>query len=503
MPRPYAVPAKPDLALHVQAPAEMIDAMAAHVPGAPGARSLVSQTIGRFGPFETALATHVDLGRPWDAAWVQDQLIVQIPIAPGSAGQVQQLLSDKAPVGKFGAVDLGRGTAPGPKLAWFDADTTMLTLADDERGLATGRDVATALAGDPAFFATTAAQARKYGAAVAFERLELSGTGTDSLDLHIDGVSPEQLAQLDFLRDGALTGLLESAQIAAGVSSRYANYDREVKSLLAQGKRAVDGAPFFVKGNAEDLLRRSGAVLRSWNGRVMVGVGPERHLLLGLGTEDPKKTEGAFYHLMNGVMSNLSLAKSVGVGVPKLRWKKDKAVAAGQQISVIALEQARKYVPAEYQTLLNEAGELRVAFAFAPRTGAMMIAAGPGCVAVMDTWLVQSKGATSASDSQADFVAATMAVDATTVRTVLQQGLLQPSNLLTLDAGRAPTKVVVRRKDAAFDIALRGPKLTGQPPASSPSRTAARPATKPAARPAAPTRTSKSFGRTGTRKPIQ
>ena len=132
--------------------------------------------------------------------------------------------------------------------------------------------------------------------------------------------------------------------------------------------------------NAEDLLRRGGAFLRSWNGSVMAGVGPKQHLYIGLGTDDARKTAGAFHHLMSGVMSNLSLAKTFGVGVPKLRYAKKKAEASGVTISVIALEGARKYVPAEYHSLLNGQGELRIAIAFVNRTGSMMMVAGPGCV---------------------------------------------------------------------------------------------------------------------------
>ena len=78
------------------------------------------------------------------------------------AAECQQLLAGKRSVGRFGAVDLGRGAVPGPKLAWLDRDTATLTLADDERGLATGREIAGTYGKKPLVFMIDAAQAKKY-----------------------------------------------------------------------------------------------------------------------------------------------------------------------------------------------------------------------------------------------------------------------------------------------------------------------------------------------------
>jgi hypothetical protein len=463
MPRPYKLDAKPELAVHIAAPTEMVDVLAAHVPGMLDARGLVSQTIGKLGDFESRLAAHVDVARSWDAAWVSGQLVVQLPIQKQSVAAVQQLLASKRAVGRFGAVDLGRGALPGPKLAWLDKDTATLTLADDERGLATGREIAGTYGKKPLVFMIDAAQAKKYSSDVPFTRMEVVGSGSDDLEVSLQGVPPDRLARLSSLGNGALTGLLEAEQIAAGASSRYVHYDRDVKSLLAQGKRAVDDLPFFVRGNGEDLLRRFGSVARSWNGRTMVGTGPSRHVLLGLGTDDSKKAAGALYHLMNGITSNLSLAKSFGVSVPRLRWKKDKGSAGGASISVIALEQAKKQVPAEYHALLDERGDLRIAVAFPPGRGAAMLVVGPQCDEVLGRWVEETKSATPPTKSTADFVAATLALDATTIRKLLSESS-PPSLALGLNAERPPTKVVVRRDGSDVKIALSGPKLEGKPP---------------------------------------
>ena len=463
MPRPYRLEANPELAVHIAAPTEMVDVLAAHVPGMLDARGLVSQTIGKLGDFESKLASHVDVARPWDAAWVSGQLVVQLPIQKARVGAVQQLLAGKRSVGRFGAVDLGRGALPGPKLAWLDPDTATITLADDERGLATGREIAGTYGKKPLVFMIDAAQAKKYSPDVPFTRLEAVGSGSEDLDVTMQGVPPDRLARLSALGNGALTGLLEAEQIAAGASSKYVHYDRDVKSLMAKGKRAVDDLPFFVRGNGEDLLRRLGSVVRSWNGRTMVGTGPSRHVLLGLGTDDPSKTAGAVYHLMAGITSNLSMAKSFGVSVPRVRWKKDKGSAGGVTISVIALEQAKKQVPSEYHALLDERGDLRIALAFPPGSGAAMLVVGPQSDVVLGRWVEQTRSATPPSKSASDFVSATLALDAGTIRKLLSESA-PPSLALGLSAERAPTKVVVRRDGNDVKIALRGPKLQGKPP---------------------------------------
>jgi hypothetical protein len=486
MPRPYRVPSNLELALHLAAPADVLDVAAAHVPGTPSARGLVALTLGRSGEVERALSGHVDPTRPWDAAWVEGQLVAQLPIAPESASAIEGLLAGKPPVGKFGAVRIATA-GDGPKLAWFDRDTNMLTLADDERGLATGRDVAIALSQQPVYFVATASQAQRFGLTVPFARIEVSGTGSDSLDVVMDGVAPEHLARLSEIRDGALTGLVEAPQIAAGATTRYAHADRDVKSLMSRGQRMVDGVPFFVRGNADDLLRRTGSVVRSWNGRVMVGVGPKQHVLLGLGTNDPAKTGSSFYYLMAGITSNLSLAKNFGVSVPRVRWAKEKTRVDGHVVSVVALEQANKHVPAEYHSLIDSRGDLRIAMAFPPRSGAAMIVAGPSADAVLGKWLQQTKGATPASDSTGDLAATTFALDAKTVRMILG-GDPAPTDLLRLDARRAPTKTVITRRDDRITLAVRGPQLETIVAATAATDQAKR-ATRPArANPTAPTR---------------
>ncbi|MCA9705419.1 MAG: hypothetical protein KDK70_06210 [Myxococcales bacterium] len=466
LPRPLRLPATAPIVVHVGAPGDELAGLQAHVPDLPPPRRLLGQLVAQVsgaGPLELALPDVVDLERPWDAASVEGELIVHVPIEARHVEAVAQLLADKPPAGRFGAVDLQRTAGPGPKLAWLDREAATLTLADTERGLATGRHLGHEYGKDHALrLDLLAAEARKYAPQFALEQLELRGEGAHRFELRAKGVPPEVLAQLDSLEAGALTGLLESPQIAAGASSKYAHYDRDVRKILGDIKRQVDRQNFLVKGTLEDLLRRLGSVMRSWNGRTMVGVGPKNHVLVAFGADDPKKMGGALAHLLTGVIDNLSLARTLGLSVPKIRFHRSIASGAGNNISVIALEGARKYLPPEAAPLVDAKGDLRVAVAFPARAGAGLMVIGANSQQVLAQWLEDTAEATPASESIEDFIAATAAVSAEDLQALLTSGG-DPIALLGLSASREPTRLTLTRKDDVLTARVDGPKPAPRP----------------------------------------
>ncbi|MEM9452680.1 MAG: hypothetical protein AAGF11_00780 [Myxococcota bacterium] len=461
LPRPLRLPAQAPLIVHIQQPGDAIAGLRAYSPQLPGARELLTQAVTQVpgaGEFESALAEAADLERSWDAVSIDGELIVHVPIIASQVERVAGLLANKPPVGRFGAVDLQRSTGPAPKLAWLDREAKALTLANSERGLATGRQLAREYGKEHRLRLTlSGAEARKYAPAFALEQLDLEGAGPHRFELTAKGVPPEVFAQLDKLDAGALTGLLESPRIALGASSKYANYDQDVRRILGNVKRQVDRQNFLVKGTLQDLSRRLGSVMRSWNGRTMVGVGPKSHVLLGLGAEDPKRMGGALFHLTTGVIDNLSLARSIGVSVPKIRFQRNKNAAAGSNISVIALESARKYLPPEAAALVNDRGDLRIAVAFPSRAGAGLVVLGPDCHNVMARWLEDIAEATPAADSAQDFIAATAAVDPKALEPLLQPGG-NVASLLGLDASREPTRLRVTRDGDTVTMHVEGPR---------------------------------------------
>src|SRR5262249_42225337 len=97
-----------------------------------------STTIG----FEPALAAHVDLQRPWSAAVVEGQLVVQLPIDRDHLRNVAQLFASKPKAGDFGAVSLGHAAGTtSVAMAWLDEANSVLALAGNERGIATAREL--------------------------------------------------------------------------------------------------------------------------------------------------------------------------------------------------------------------------------------------------------------------------------------------------------------------------------------------------------------------------
>ncbi|MCX4240899.1 hypothetical protein [Paraliomyxa miuraensis] len=463
LPRPLRLPDDAPIVIHVEAPGDALAGLSAYDPQLPDGRGLLLQAVQRLpgaGELEQTLAGAIDLDRPFDVASVEGQLIVQVPVVPARVDSIAALLADKPAVGRFGAVDLQRTAGPGPKLAWLDRETSTLTLADDERGLATGRHLARAYGKQPLRVQLQGAEARKYAPQLVLEQLELRGAGPHDFELEAKGVPDEAFEPLAALQPGALTGLLESPRIAVGASSKYAHYDRDVKQILAEAKRNVDRQNFLIKGTLEDLLRRFGSVLRSWNGRTMVGVADD-HVLLGLGTDDTKKMGGALFHLITGLIDNLDLARSIGISVPRIRFQRNKTAAAGSNISVIALEDARKYVPREAASLVDGRGDLRIAVAFPSRAGAGMVAIGPECHDVLGKWLEDVAAATPAKDSENDFIAATVAVDPAAVEPLLQGG--DPAAILGLSAAREPTQIEIERDGDAVKVRVRGPEPVRRP----------------------------------------
>ncbi|MFO0634599.1 MAG: hypothetical protein U0168_17285 [Nannocystaceae bacterium] len=458
MPRPYSLAAKPAFASHVAAPAPALAALGQTLGLGNDPRAVLRELLGAVGlSFERQLVDDLDLARPWSAALVEGQLVVQVPIERVRLAEVQALLRGKKAVGKFGAVELPREaiemTPPPPKLAWLDTANATLALASDERGLATARELGRAYGKHGLYLTLDGAEVRKGVPSFPFQRIGLVGEDVTDFRITADGDGP--IAQLSDFTEGALTGLLASPSIVAAASSRYAKYQTVVKDLIGQATRTVDKQNFLVKGVLEDMLKRYNAVLRSWNGRVLVGLGPKRHVLLALGADDPKKASGAVGSLIDAVLGNLDLARTFGVSVPKLRFKRNRSTAAGVSIHVIAVDNARKLLPPELAPLIDDEGALRIAFAGSEHAGAVVVAVGPSANEALGEWLEQTKGATPGSKTTEDLLSAAFAIEGEMLSQL--RGLESLAPLLGLTPARAPTHAVVTRKGDDFDVHVTGP----------------------------------------------
>jgi hypothetical protein len=454
MPRPLPLPSKPQLAVHVGDPAQAITAMG-ELSGRNDLRGLLAElasstTIG----FDPALAKHVDLSRPWSAAVVENQLIVQLPVDRSHLTHVAQLLANKPKVGDFGAVSLGQ--APGTMsvaMAWLDEANGVLALAGNERGLATARELDRAYGKHGIFVTIDGAELRKHVPEFPFARVGVEGENVG--DFHVVLEQPTGIEGLDQITEGALTGLLGNHELVAGASSRYAGYQSVVKKLISEATRTVDKQNFIVKGVLQDMLARYNAVLRSWNGKVMVGLGPQQHVVLAMGAEDPKKAAGALGSLIDSLNDNLQLAQTFGISVPRLHFKRKVLQGAGVDVHTLTVDKAKSILPAELAPLVAKDGALRIAFAGSPHSGAVMFAVGPEPAHSLQRWLEAAKGSSSAPQSSGHLIAASIAVEPEQLEGLRGAESLGP--FLALAPERAPTSAVVTRKADVYDVHVKGP----------------------------------------------
>jgi len=457
MPRPYSLPAKPEAVVHVDAPKQLLAEILSYSPGSMTPRQAIAQALRSSGQsFETQLSPHVGLHRSWNMAIVEGQTIVHVPLHKKGVAQVAAVLSKLPPEGDFGAVRIPRQGQDGPKLAFLDRHNDMLTLADDLRGIATGPELGRAYGKQEVNIAVDARQAARYGARLGAERATVTGSMND-LRIEIEGTSP--LPPGLPVSEGALTGLLESKQIALGGSTKYTDYKGQVDAILSQGRRQVSSLPSIAQGNGKELLNRATGMLRSWNGRSMVGVGPANHLQLGLGSDDPQQMGSATLYFVRGVLSNIKTVKSlrsfgVKIDVPTVRFTANAAKVGNESIHLVVLENARKYVPAEVHPLLSEDNKLQIAMAFPKRAGAGMFVVGRKSNAVLANWLRDTQKATPGAKTTGHLASATVAVGAKALQTVMQAGF-DPFSVLGFTANRPPTRVVVQRTGQSYVIRLK------------------------------------------------
>ncbi len=461
MPKPLKLPAQPQGLVHLDSPKAFLDTLLAYAGEAPEPRTLMQQAVDRSGlSFERQVLQHVGINRAWNMAQVDGETIVHVPVRPAAVKQVAAMLSSLAAEGDFGAVKLARAQGErGPKLAYLDQDNGMLTLADSLRGIATGPELGRTYGRRGVNLRITAEQAARYGAELGVESITAVGDGALNLELTVRGAPP--LPPEARIENGALTGLLENPQIAAGVSTKYSDSKADVDRIIRNARGQISKLPGLAQGNAKELLGRAAAMMRTWNGRAMVGVGPTNHVLVGLGASDPEKMNKSTQYFMRGVMSNIKTLKSlrsfgVKLDIPGVRFAPNTAEAAGHKFHMVGLDGARKYVPSEFHRLINKDGRLRIAMAFPKRTGAGMMVIGPDAKAVMSKWLAEVKDATPAGKSAGHLIAATVAVDGTAVAPLLNGagGPETVAAILGLKATRKPAKIVLRTIDGGYVVRL-------------------------------------------------
>lgn len=439
LPEPLPLPADPRAASYVAQPSRAISMLAPYSPIPIDVRALAEQALSQL--TEPALAAELsralDLHTAFANVMLDDgQEIIRVGIDAEARKSLVGRLAELEPVGEFGAVRLPRQPSDQPQrvgarewLAWIDdGDGGSLVLANSLEGLVTARKLASTYGSKPIYFTVdTNLFADQLAIEVPFSRV--SGQGDlDKLQIEahtIPGSDP--LAGLP-IAAGTLSGLLDDTALALGGSTRYADYQDLVHDVTAEVNANVRELPFLVKGIGEDLAAKLNTTLRTWDGRVLVAIGPANHVRFAYGANDIKKSGIATLRLLQTVVDNVSLARNFVGQLPKLSLRRRVASADGVDIELFVLHDAAK-LASELRPLADQEGRLNLAMAWSERAGGGVVVVGPDAVAQLSAWLE----ATAKSPSH----------ERTTEQLAAGSFALAPEQLLPLLAGAQPDLAAV------------------------------------------------------------
>jgi hypothetical protein len=476
LPAAHPLAKQPEAAGFVASPAAMLEAAAKYMPAPPPLEKLAEFVLGTQGPADWAQATAGLLAgdRAWAGVHVAGEDILYLPLTKAGVARAQSLLARYPKRGDFGAVELprqaierprspDRGPPQGPapmRLAWVDANSATLTLATTPQGLATGRELPRAYGARPVWFTVNEARGEHLFGEFPYSRAEVSGAGLHELDITVTARTGQPLPTLRELAPGALSGAL-GKDLAIGASGRWTGYKEAVREVSDQLQRAVDRAGFAGKMMLDPIANQATRLLKRWNGRVLLGVGPAGHIRIALGADDPAAAHHNLITLSRDIIDNLQLARMFVGNIPNVSIKK---TADGPDIWLVTASGIVNQLPAELRTLADD-GRLRLAFSGSAHAGALMVVIGPRADTELRSWVVEANAAISGKEGMKDLLSASLAVDPKSLFPLLQRfsSREMTAALLALTADRAATRVVIRQVDQRFEISVRGPETGGKP----------------------------------------
>lgn len=449
LPEPLPIPDTPDAGIHLAAPGAFFSDLAQFVPLEPGrvvAGILREQTAANLAD---TIAPHIDTTAAWDGMRLQTgsaaEEILHLPVAAAGVDQVASALANLETRGDFGARVLPP-KAPGAqsRLAYLDPQNASLTIADSLRGLATGPSLTQAAKAD-LWARLDGNFARGFSGDFPFASVEVAGTQLKDLTVTAyfgpGGPLDTQLSP------GALTGLLAAPGLAVGATARWSEHRTWVKQTIGQLKRQVDKAGFAAQMVLGKLVNQASTVLRSWNGKVFVGIGPKGHLAFGFGSDDPDKSKRALLATLNTAIGNLSMLRMFAKNVPQIGLRKQ---GSAHLLTIIGIKNA---VGPQLAPLLDERGRLRIAFASNPQVGAVY-----GLIGADAGNAIAGFGGALTPNAKAEqhLVAAQIAVDAAALAPLRQQPQqFDPGPLFALAPSQPPIYLIVQQFGDRYELRLR------------------------------------------------
>lgn len=467
LPEPLPLPAQPVAAAHVEQPGRALGMADPWIEESLAAPAVLERGLVQFTTPEAAawIAPAIDPERTWSSVRLGDgEEIAHFPVRPDAVPSLSKSLGELSKEGKFGAVRLPERPhveaeegeqspwSHKPHLAWLREDEGTLTIATSLRGLVTGPRISETYGEAPVFVTVDRSMIPPI---VPLERVTASGkleemTVTAKVGADFDA------AQLQ-IENGALTGLLAGRGMVAGATTRVAEHEEIVKRVISNVNATIEQQPFLLQGILQDMQRRLNAVLRSWDGRVMVGLGPPGHVRLAYGSDDPKRSGVAVLRLLQAVVDNVKLLRNFTNQLPAIRIKKSAGEGAGEPIHLLSIGNAKGMMQPELHALVDDHNRLRIAMAWSRHAGAGMAVVGPQAVTQLEQWLDASAKGPAGEETVGDFGAAVVALDPKQAP-ALRNAELRPDVLLGLDATGPRRSLVGRWLDATtFQLTLSAP----------------------------------------------
>lgn len=478
LPDPLPLPEHPKLASWIAQPGVVIAMVGPYSPVEIDLQEGAKQMLGALSEPALAgeIARAINTRAPFSNVMLDDgQEVIRLSLREEARSSLAGRLAELERRGEFGAVKLPRhvpegevSSRPGDRaegrraptrewLAWIDeADGGSLVLANSLEGLVTGRTLAAAYGADPVFFTVDPS---RLSLPIDVPLSRVTGRG----DLSAVVIEAQASEGLDPLADypiaaGTLGGLLESSQISAGASSRYAKYQEAVRKVIVEVNAQVAQLPFLVRGIGEGLAAKLNTALRTWDGRVLAAMGPQNHLRLAYGAGDVDKSRVAVLRLLQSVVDNVSMARNFSSQVPKMSLRRKVATADGEDIEVFVLHDAAS-LAGELRPLLDGERRLNIAMAWSKRAGGGLIVIGPSAANELARWLDETKGSSNEA-AEGQLLAARFAADPAQLRPLLGNPNVDLQQLVGLAATGPKWHVTVADRGAGkyvIDVTTPGP----------------------------------------------
>ncbi len=509
LPKPHALEESPPIAAYVRDPAAAHEIATATLPGVPPPVNVAALLLATKAPADLAeaLAPMIAEHRPWAGARVAGEDILHLPLRHTEIDAALALLAEFPAAGEFGAVslpgvgidvyqlaadasgDIGldrdnntaantttNSNTNSPQnsntpLAWIDRETDSLTIAETLPGLVTGRELVKGYASKAVWLTIDASVVREFLEAFPYERITAQGPGLDDLTITIDADPERGLPQSVDIAPGALANLHSGPTLAFAASTRYAQYEPQIRGIIREIRRQVDSSGFAAKMMLEPLAQQAITVLRAWNGRVFAGIGPSSHLAFAFGADNPRQAGAALNRFLRSAIDNLDLARMFVSNVPRLSLRRH---SKSPDIRVLTVQGLKKQLPAGLAGLTDDRGAINIAYSYSAKSGSIFAVLGAQPETALTVWASAIDKAPPASESTGDLIAATVALNPDQLQDLLGHADPDDFNALlaagiNLRAGRAPTQLIVRQEPNRYVITSQGPALERAAPGKAPA----------------------------------